>query len=172
QRAVLPQRRCRRDLDPSGRSAGRRHDARDQSVQRPRRRRTRRPDSRGDGRAHTMKRLLTTAAAAFTLIEVMIAIAFIGIALVALLGLHHTDMQSVIRGQDLTRAAMLAQALMSQAELERFPEPGQKRGDFSQSYPGMFPNFRWQRVVDQSTLFPTVERVRVSVTYGPGGRRH
>ena len=119
-----------------------------------------------------MKRLLTTAAAAFTLIEVMIAIAFIGIALVALLGLHHTGMQSVIRGQDLTRAAMLAQALMSQAELERFPEPGQKRGDFSQSYPGMFPNFRWQRVVDQSTLFPTVERVRVSVTYGPGGRRH
>ncbi len=119
-----------------------------------------------------MKRLLKTAAAAFTLIEVMIAIAFIGIALVALLGLHHTDMQAVIRGQDLTRAAMLAQALMSQAELERFPEPGQKRGDFSQSYPGMFPNFRWQRVVDQSTLFPTVERVRVSVTYGPGGRRH
>jgi type II secretion system protein I len=119
-----------------------------------------------------MKRLLKTAAAAFTLIEVMIAIAFIGIALIALLGLHHTDMQSVIRGQDLTRAAMLAQALMSQAELERFPEPGQKRGDFSQSYPGVFPNFRWQRVVDQSTLFPTVERVRVSVTYGPGGRRH
>ncbi|HXR26029.1 MAG TPA: hypothetical protein VN742_11750 [Candidatus Binataceae bacterium] len=119
-----------------------------------------------------MKRILMTAAAAFTLIEVMIAIAFIGIALVALLGLHHTDMQSVIRGQDLTRAAMLAQALMSQAELERFPEPGQKRGDFSQSYPGMFPNFRWQRVVDQSTLFPTVERVRISVTYGPGGRRH
>jgi type II secretion system protein I len=119
-----------------------------------------------------MKRLLKTDAAAFTLIEVMIAIAFIGIALIALLGLHHTDMQSVIRGQDLTRAAMLAQALMSQAELERFPEPGQKRGDFSQSYPGVFPNFRWQRVVDQSTLFPTVERVRVSVTYGPGGRRH
>jgi type II secretion system protein I len=111
-------------------------------------------------------------AAAFTLIEVMIAIAFIGIALIALLALHHTDMQSVIRGQDLTRAAMLAQALMSQAELERFPDPGQKHGDFSQSYPGMFPNFRWQRSVDESTLFPTVERVRVSVMYGPGGRRH
>jgi type II secretion system protein I len=119
-----------------------------------------------------MNRLRTTTAAAFTLIEVMIAIAFIGIALIALLALHHTDLQSVIRGQDLTRAAMLAQAVMSEAELERFPAPGQKHGDFAQSYPGMFPNFRWQRVVDQSTMFPTVERVRVSVTYGPGGRRH
>ena len=119
-----------------------------------------------------MKRVHATAAAAFTLLEVMIAVAFIGIALIALLALHHTDMQSVIRGQDLTRAAMLAQALMSQAELERFPDPGQKHGDFSQLYPGEYPNFRWQRAVDQSPLFPTVERVRISVTYGPGGRRH
>jgi type II secretion system protein I len=119
-----------------------------------------------------MNRIVTTAAAAFTLLEVMIAVAFIGIALVALLALHHTDMQDVIRAQDLTRAAMLAQALMSQAELERFPPPGQKHGDFSQIYPGLFPNFRWERVVEQSTLFPTVERVRVSVTYGPGRRRH
>ena len=119
-----------------------------------------------------MNRIRTTAAAAFTLIEVMIAIAFIGIALIALLALHHTDMQSVIRGQDLTRAAMLAQALMAQAELERFPPPGQKHGDFAQLYHGLFPSFRWQRRVEQSTLFPTVERVRISVTYGPGGRRH
>ena len=119
-----------------------------------------------------MKRVRETAAAAFTLLEVMIAVAFIGIALIALLALQHTDLQSVIRGQDLTRAVMLAQALMSQAELERFPEPGQTRGNFSHLYPGDYQNFRWQRVVDQSPLFPTVERVRISITYGAGGRRH
>jgi len=45
-----------------------------------------------------------------------------------------------------------AKALMSQAELERFPEPGQKRGDFSQSYPGMFPNFRWQRAKETGVV--------------------
>jgi type II secretion system protein I len=118
-----------------------------------------------------MKRIRATAAAAFTLLEVMVAVAFIGIALVALLALHHTDLQSVIRGQDLTRATMLAQALMSQAELERFPEPGEKRGDFNKIYPGEYPNFRWQRQVDQSTLFPTIERVRISVIYA-GGTRH
>lgn len=119
-----------------------------------------------------MKRARATAAPGFTLLEVMIAVAFIGIALIALLALHHTDMQSVIRGQDLTRASMLAQALMSQAELERFPPPGQSHGDFSQLFPGAYPNFRWQRAVEQSPLFPTIERVRIRVIYGPGGRRH
>ena len=119
-----------------------------------------------------MRQVHSTVAAAFTLLEVMIAVAFIGIALVALLALHHTDLQSVIRGQDLTTAAMLAQSLMSQAELERFPEPGQKRGNFDNIYPGQYPNYRWQRVVDQSPTFPTVERVRVSIIYGAGGSRH
>jgi len=119
-----------------------------------------------------MNRLRHSVAAAFTLLEVMIAVAFIGIAVIALLSLHHTNMQAVARGQDLTRAAMLAQALMSQAELERFPAPGQKQGDFSQLYPGLFPNFRWARAVEQSGQFPTVERVRVRVIYGPGGRYH
>ena len=59
--------------------------------------------------------------AGFTLLEVMIAIAVLGIALLALLSLEHQDLQSVIRGQEISRAAMLAQALMTQAELERFP---------------------------------------------------
>jgi type II secretion system protein I len=118
-----------------------------------------------------MRRAHSTVAAAFTLLEVMIALAFIGIALVALLALHHTDLQSVIRGQDLTTAAMLAQSLMSQAELERFPEPGQKRGNFNNLYPGQYPNYRWERVVDQSPLFPTVERVRISIIYA-GESRH
>jgi general secretion pathway protein I len=107
----------------------------------------------------------------FTLLEVMIAIAFIGIALIALLSLHHSNLQSVIRARDLTRAAMLAQALMSQAELERFPPPGQSHGDFAQLYPGEYRNFRWQREVEPSPLFPDIARVRVSVLYGPRLRR-
>ena len=60
---------------------------------------------------------------AFTLLEVMIAVAFIGIAMLALLSLHQSNLQSVIRGQDLTQASMLAQQLMSTAEVERFPMP-------------------------------------------------
>ncbi|MGH7836469.1 MAG: type IV pilus modification PilV family protein [Candidatus Binataceae bacterium] len=115
-----------------------------------------------------MKRLRTRLVAAFTLLEVMLAIAVIGIALIALLALQHSDLRAVIRGQELTRAAMLAQALMSEAELERFPAPGQTHGDFSQLYPGEYPNFQWARTVTPSPLFPDVTRVRVRVLYGPG----
>jgi type II secretion system protein I len=108
---------------------------------------------------------------AFTLLEVMIAVAFIGIALLALLSLHHSDLGSVARARDLTRAAMLAQSLMADAELVRFPTPGQVSGDFQKMYPGLYPQFRWQRSVDQSEQFPDVRRVRITVFYGPGFRR-
>jgi general secretion pathway protein I len=102
----------------------------------------------------------------FTLLEVMIAVAFIGIAMLALLSLHQSNLESVIRAQDLTVASMLAQQLMSTAEADRFPSPGQSRGDFSRDYPGRYNNFRWERAVDVLSQFPDVRRVRVSVIYG------
>jgi general secretion pathway protein I len=102
----------------------------------------------------------------FTLLEVMIAVAFIGIAMLALLSLHQNNLDSVIRAQDLTSASMLAQQLMSTAEVDRFPQPGLTRGDFSRDYPGEFNNFRWERQVDVMRQFPDVCRVRVSILYG------
>ena len=102
----------------------------------------------------------------------MIAIAFIGIAMLALLSLHHSAMQTVARGRELTQAAMLAQALMTDAEQARFPEPGQQRGDFQKMYPGQFVSFRWQRVVVQSEQFPDIRRVRIAVLYGPRFHRN
>jgi general secretion pathway protein I len=104
---------------------------------------------------------------AFTLLEVMIAVAFIGIAMLALLSLHQSNLASVIRAQDLTRASMLAQQLMSTAEVERFPLPGRTHGDFHRDYPGgQFNNFRWEREVTLLPQFPDMRRVRVSVIYG------
>lgn len=103
----------------------------------------------------------------FTLLEVMIAIAILGIALLGLLGLHHQSLQSVIRAQDITRAAMLAQAVMTEAELERFPEVGATRGDFQASFPGQYRDFRWERVVESSGTFPDVREVKIVVFYGP-----
>ena len=103
----------------------------------------------------------------FTLLEVMIAMAVLGVALLALLSLHHQSMQSVSRGRDITRAAMLAQSVMSQAELERFPNLGATKGDFSALFPGEYPGFRWQRMVTASGMFPDVRKVNVTVLYGP-----
>lgn len=103
----------------------------------------------------------------FTLIEVMIATAIVATALVALLGLQHQSLQSVISGQDLTRAALLAQEIMTEAELERFPAVGQTRGDFQNRHPKQYPNFRWYRSVEATALFPDVRKVKVRITFGP-----
>jgi general secretion pathway protein I len=103
----------------------------------------------------------------FTLLEVLIAIAVLGIALLALLSLEHQDLQSVIRGQEISRAAMLAQAMMTQAELERFPPLGTTSGNFDQMYSGQYPNFRWARSVQPSPNFPDLRKVEIQVLYGP-----
>jgi general secretion pathway protein I len=105
--------------------------------------------------------------AGFTLLEVLIAIAVLGIALLALLSLEHQDLQSVIRSQDISRAAMLAQAMMTQAELERFPPLGNTSGNFDQMYSGAYPNFRWTRSVEPSAVFPDLRKVEIHVFYGP-----
>ena len=107
----------------------------------------------------------------FTLLEVMVAIAILGTALVSLLSLHHQSMQSVIRAQDMTRASMLAQAVMTEAELERFPDLGRSSGDFQSSFPGQFQDFRWERLVEASANFPDVREVKILVRYGPGHSR-
>lgn len=97
----------------------------------------------------------------------MVAIAILGIALMGLLGLQHQSMQSVIRAQQSTRASMLAQAVMTEAELERYPDLGRTSGDFESSFPGEFPDFRWEREVAESGTFPDVRVVKVLIRYGP-----
>lgn len=113
-----------------------------------------------------------SAQAGFTLIEVMVALAVVAIALVALLGLQHQTLQSVVRAQQMTTAALLAQQLMTKAELQVFPPLGNSQGDFQDSYRGRYRNFRWRRDVTRSAVFPDVRKVHVRVLYGPNFGRH
>ena len=106
-------------------------------------------------------------ATGFTLLEVMIAMAILGIAMLALLSLHHEDLQSVIRARELTQAAMLAEQVMSTAEVERFPDVGISSGNFETLFPRRFPNYRWRRVVEGSGIFPDLRKVTVTIAYGP-----
>ena len=101
------------------------------------------------------------------MLEVLIAVAVLGIALLALLSLDHQDLQSVIRGQEISRAAMLGEALMTEAELQRFPPLGRTSGNFDQMYAGQYPNYRWSRSVVSSTVFPDLRKVQIDVYYGP-----
>ena len=111
---------------------------------------------------------INIASQGFTLLEVLIAIFVLGVGLSALLGLHHQSMQSVIAAQDETRAAMLAQVVMTQAELQRYPDNGSMHGNFNSVFPGKYANYRWVRMVQESGIFPDVRKVRVTVQYGPG----
>ncbi len=111
-------------------------------------------------------------AGGFTLLEVMIALGVLAIAMLALLSLHHQDLRSIIRARELSEAAMLAQGLMSDAELQGFPPLGQTSGDFQKIYPGQYRNFRWNRVVLQSPMFPDVRQVEVTIQYGAGFRNN
>jgi general secretion pathway protein I len=119
------------------------------------------------GAPPTEEKIAHAARGGFTLLEVLIAIAVLGIALLALLSLEHQDLQSVIRGQDISRAAMLAQALMTQAEIERFPQLGATSGNFDQMYSGQYPNFRWTRSVERSSTFRDLRKVEIHILYGP-----
>jgi general secretion pathway protein I len=103
----------------------------------------------------------------FTLLEVMIAVGVLGIAMMALLSLHDSNLQSVMRGQELSTASVLAQGMMSNAEIERVPMLGTTRGDFQKLFPGAFRNFRWERNVEASGMFPDIRKVQVTVFYGP-----
>ena len=71
----------------------------------------------------------------FTLIEVMVSLAVISIALVGLLGLQHQTLQSVVRASEITKAALLAQELMTQAEIGQFPPLGTTSGNFETLHP-------------------------------------
>ena len=113
------------------------------------------------------KTVSTHATRGFTLIEVMLAMAVLGIAMLALLTLHHQSLQSVIHSRDIARAGMLCQTIMTQAELEQWPQVGITKGNFERLYPGKYQKFRWERDVAESGVFPDVRKVRVIVFYGP-----
>lgn len=67
----------------------------------------------------------------------------------------------------MSRAALLAQGVMSEAEIERFPELGRTQGNFESTFPGRYRNFRWERSVEQSAIFPDIRTVYVRVYFGP-----
>jgi general secretion pathway protein I len=103
----------------------------------------------------------------FTLLEVMIALAVVAIAMLALLALHHQDLQSIIRAGDMSRAAMLAQTMMTQAEMAGLPPVATTSGNFQSLYPGQYKNFKWRRIVENSATFPDIRKVTIDVLYGP-----
>lgn len=82
----------------------------------------------------------------FTLLEVMVALAVIAFALVGLLGLQARNVKMIARGQNLTRATLLARELISQIQVEVETKGFQGLGDSQGVFEG-YPGYRWEREV-------------------------
>jgi len=101
----------------------------------------------------------------FTLLEVLVAVAILGLGLVSLLGLHVRNLALIAHDQRITDSTLLARALMTDAEVEPFPDIGLTSGDFEDRHPGQFPDLRWEREVSPTPI-PDVREVRVRVFHG------
>jgi general secretion pathway protein I len=104
----------------------------------------------------------------FTLLEVMIALAIVGIALVALLGLSNRSVGVNARLQRITQATLLAQEKMTEVEVIRQQSPTQltnEEGIFDKPYDA----YRW-RTVFEDTPLPAVKQVTVTVLWGEENR--
>jgi len=117
------------------------------------------------------RRVITTPLAAsrggFTLLEVLVAVAVLATALVSLLSLHGRNIQTVAYDQQLSRATLLAQDLMTRTLVaESFPEPTQSSGEFASD-----PDFRWQLEILRGPtpeLEEEMREIRIRVFWDPG----
>lgn len=67
--------------------------------------------------------------AGFTLLEVLVAVAIVGIALVGLLRLHLLSLDATLAAQDLTTAVLLAEGKMA-TFMAQSPQEGEDEGQF------------------------------------------
>ncbi|MHB8222559.1 MAG: type II secretion system minor pseudopilin GspI [Desulfurivibrionaceae bacterium] len=101
----------------------------------------------------------------FTLLEIMIALAIIGIAMIALLSLGNRSIEVHSRLQHLTTATLLAQQKMAQSELEARSNGGTKLADGVGTFAEPFAGYRW-RIGISTTALPAVQMVTVTVFWG------
>lgn len=84
----------------------------------------------------------------FTLIEVMIALAVIGIGLLVILHSVGLSLNLSLRSIDMVKGTLLAKEKITQLEREGFPPLGEEEGDFGEDYP----RFRWISRVEETSL--------------------
>lgn len=98
------------------------------------------------------------AAGGFTLIEVLVALTIVAYALIGLLGLQNRNLGLLGRGQDISRATLLAREFIAGMEVrEGFPALGYASGELE-------PGFLWEREVNE-TMIPEVREVRLRIIF-------
>lgn len=102
---------------------------------------------------------------AFTLLEIMVALAIVGIAMVALLSLGNRSIGVHDHLQRLTQATLLAQQKMAESELEASRGGVSQMTGSSGAFNEPFTDYRWQIAIVNTPL-PAVQMVTVTVIWG------
>lgn len=122
----------------------------------------------------TRVRRRSGSARGLTLLEVLVAVAILGVAVVTLLGLQARNVRLVAETRDLTIAGLLASSLAAKTRSSSFPEAGTSEGTFTadertasdlgQEYGGATAagRFTWRRSVEWLG-FKNVRLVRIDV---------
>ncbi len=104
----------------------------------------------------------------FTLLEVMITLAIIGISLVAILALGNRSIATHERLQRVTEATLLAQQKMTETEVAA--RMGQLDRSLQEGpFPQPFAGYRW-RIEFVDTPLPSIVEVTVTVLWGDENR--
>jgi len=102
----------------------------------------------------------------FTLLEVVISVAIIGVSLMMLLSAVNRNIDIAGKSRDAQIAALLAQQMLTNIELEGFPQVREEEGEFQDN-----PGFNWFLSVlpyNLSLLETNIRIVRVLIVWNDG----
>jgi general secretion pathway protein I len=105
----------------------------------------------------------------FTLLEVLVAMAILATAFVILLEAHGASIRISDNARRLTVASALARDVMTEFEMNGFPEIGHQEGDFEEWYPTMYPEYSWEIEVIESMFWGNVREIYAKVIWIENG---
>ncbi len=128
-----------------------------------------------------MKSLRQRPIAGLTLLEVLVSLVIVSIVLVALVELENRDIRALSHCRKMTTAAMLARNMMSQIEVQGFPEDlGEEEGDFKESEEkeelrASYADFRWKKTVEAVRFgdmsFDNARKVTITILWNEGNEQ-
>ena len=109
----------------------------------------------------------------FTLLEVMVAVAILGMVLVTLIGLQNRGMEDVLLADHITTATLLAKRKMNEnlvSAVTRTSVQNEDEGEFPEEE---FKDYTWKQSISQLQPLENVKvtEVRVAVLWKEGGRQ-
>ena len=102
----------------------------------------------------------------FTLLEVVISVAIVGVSLMMLLSAVNRNIDIAGKSRDAQIAALLAQKMLTNIELEGFPQVREEEGEFQDN-----PGFNWFLSVlpyNLSLVETNIRIVRVLIVWNDG----